>query len=41
MSCNHEQTTNCCQSSGNGTGFVIIIVLYILLAIMLGSWIGC
>lgn len=40
MSCNHEQTATC-QSSGGGTGFVIIIVLYILLAIMLGSWLSC
>ena len=39
MSCNHEQTTTCPQSSG--TGFVIIIVLYILLAIILGAGVGC
>lgn len=40
MSCNHEQvnTTSCPQSSGSG--FVIVIVLYILLAIILGAWVA-
>lgn len=38
MSCNHEQTTSC-QSSGSG--YVIVIVLYILLAIILGAWLAC
>lgn len=39
MSCNQGQTTSCCQSSGHG--YVIAIVLYILLAIILGSWLAC
>ncbi len=35
-----------CQNTGNecsrgGTGYVIIIVLYILLAIILGAWVSC
>ena len=37
MSCNQEQTT-CCRNTGSG--FVFIIVLYILLAIILGTCIG-
>lgn len=28
---------NCCQNTGTGNGFLIIVVLYILLAIILGS----
>lgn len=39
MSCNQAQTTSCENNSGNG--FVFIIVLYILLAIILGSWLAC
>ncbi len=37
----------CCETSGNqntsrgGSGYVIIIVLYILLAIILGAWVSC
>ena len=37
MSCNQEQN-NCNHSTGSG--FVFIIVLYILLAIILGTCIG-
>lgn len=34
--CNeHEEVRN------SGSGYVIIIVLYILLAIILGAWLGC
>lgn len=41
MSCNQAQTnTGCCQNN-SGSGFVFIIVLYILLAIILGSWLSC
>lgn len=36
MSCNQEQTCN----HNTGSGFVFIIVLYILLAIILGTCIG-
>lgn len=39
MSCNQGQTTSCENTSGSG--FVFIIVLYILLAIILGSWLAC
>jgi len=39
MSCNQSQTTSCEHNSGSG--FVFIIVLYILLAIILGSWLAC
>ncbi|MCI8588112.1 MAG: sporulation protein YjcZ [Bacilli bacterium] len=43
MSCQQNQPSNtCCQTNnGNGTGYVIIIVLYILLAIILGAWMSC
>ena len=37
MSCNQEQST--CKPN-TGSGFVFIIVLYILLAIILGTCIG-
>lgn len=36
MSC--QPVENNCQNSGSG--YVIIIVLYILLAIILGSWVS-
>lgn len=39
MACNHENTCNT-QATG-GSGYVIIIVLYILLAIILGAWRSC
>ena len=39
MSCNQGHTTSCEHTSGNGVVFVI--VLYILLAIILGSFIAC
>ena len=39
MSCNQGQTTSYENNSGNG--FVFVIVLYILLAIILGSWLAC
>lgn len=35
----------CCengsQNTRGGSGYVIIIVLYILLAIILGAWVSC
>ena len=33
----------CCEENTNrsGSGYVIIIVLYILLAIILGAWVSC
>lgn len=36
----------CCENSNHtsnrgGSGYVIIIVLYILLAIILGAWVSC
>lgn len=39
MSCNQGHTTSCENTSGNG--FVFVLVLYILLAIILGSVIAC
>jgi len=39
MSCNNINTQECCHE--NNGGFVFIIVLYILLAIILGSWLSC
>ena len=39
MSCNQGQTTTSCQGT-SGSGYVIIIVLYILLAIILGAWLA-
>ena len=39
MSCqNNTEITNC---QTGGTGYIIIIVLYILLAIILGSVVSC
>lgn len=39
MSC---QNTNTTQSyDDNNYGYLIVIVLYILLAIILGSWLSC
>lgn len=37
MGCNTSQTTTCGQVKGCSNGFVVIIVLYILLAIILSS----
>ena len=39
--CGSTQGQECCQNINNGTNFnvVIIVVLYILPAIILGSWI--
>lgn len=38
MNCqNTTETVTTCQSHGSDNGFLIIIVLYILLAIILGS----
>jgi len=39
--CNQNHVQECCQNNnqGNSINFVIILVLYILLAIILGSWI--
>ncbi len=43
MACNNSGCNNNCgapqQNCGNGYGSIIIIVLYILLAIILGSYI--
>lgn len=39
MACNQDQTTS--YENNSGSGFVFIIVLYILLAIILGSWLAC
>lgn len=39
MSCANTQTTTSCQPRKSGYGFVTIIVLYILLAIILSSFI--
>ena len=46
MSCQNSKcgsnqvTNNCCgENYGNSFNFIIIIVLYILLAIILGAWI--
>lgn len=39
MSSNQVTSTNC--QSTSGSGYVIIIVLYILLAIILGAWVSC
>jgi len=42
MSCQQNQNNNCTPVTSNcGNGFVIIIVLYILIAIILGSWVSC
>lgn len=38
MSCQNTEISEC---RTGGTGFVIIIVLYILLAIIIGAAIGC
>ena len=40
MSCQNINTTEQCYDNNNN-GFVFIIVLYILLAIILGSWLSC
>jgi len=37
MACNEKATVNNTCSRGNNTGFLIIVVLYILLAIILSS----
>ncbi len=37
MSCQQNNENSC----GNNLGYVIIIVLYILLAIIIGSWVSC
>lgn len=40
MSCTNTcSQTNCTQTQGRGCGFVTIIVLYILLAIILSSFV--
>jgi len=39
MACNQGQTTSCQNTSGNG--YVLILVLYILLAIILGGLLTC
>ncbi len=39
MSCQNNTEISNCQSGG--TGYIIIIVLYILLAIILGAAIAC
>ncbi len=42
MACNHENTCNTqVPTTTGGSGYVIIIVLYILLAIILGAWLSC
>lgn len=41
MSCQQTQTTCCESPRTSGNGFVIVIVLYILLAIILGAWVSC
>lgn len=41
MACNHENTCNTQVPTTGGSGYVIIIVLYILLAIILGAWCSC
>lgn len=42
MSCQNScNDTNICQGQrSGGAGYIILIVLYILLAIILGSWIA-
>lgn len=37
MGCTNTQTSTCTQSRNCGSGYLTIIVLYILLAIILGS----
>lgn len=37
MACQNTTQTTTCQSNTRGTGYIIIVVLYILLAIILGS----
>lgn len=38
MSCPKENVTTCCEShKGNGNGFLVIIILYMLLAIIIGG----
>ncbi len=39
MSCPNENVTTCCGNSGRGTGngYLVIIILYILLAIIIGG----
>lgn len=39
MSCQNINVQESCHDNNNG--FVFIIVLYILLAIILGSWLSC
>ena len=39
MACNQGQTTGCQNTSGSG--YVLVLVLYILLAIILGGWLTC
>lgn len=39
MACNQVQTTSCEHNSGSG--YVFVLVLYILLAIILGSCLAC
>ncbi len=41
MSCQPNQTVSCEPARSSGNGFIIVIVLYILLAIILGSWVAC
>lgn len=41
MSCNQGQTTDCCDNNRSGSGFVFIVVLYILLAIILSTFAAC
>ena len=40
MSCQNINT-NTTQSCENNNSFVIVLVLYILLAIILGAWMSC
>ena len=37
MSC-EKNCQNTCENNKRGSGYIILIVLYILLAIILGSW---
>ena len=37
MSCGETNTTSTCRGGSGRSGYIIIIVLYILLAIILGS----
>ncbi len=38
MSCQNHEQRDCYEN--NNSGYLIILVLYILLAIMLGSWLS-